>query len=193
MSIRSRGFTLLEAIVALSIFALVGLVLTQVLSVGQTAQRKGSKRMEVHRRVRETVRRLRPLVTSAMPPTMVEKAIYHPDVGQSDDNLVFISSHDHLGAPASEGDVVVYHLYRLRLDGTDVVLEKMADPATPADDPPARVLGRRIDGLQFAPQSGRMVVVTVTAQDTVRDATGQQQTVPVTLSTRVELPVCSYR
>ncbi|MBI3929911.1 MAG: prepilin-type N-terminal cleavage/methylation domain-containing protein [Armatimonadetes bacterium] len=190
MTRRRGGFTLFETLVALAVLSLLGVALVNVLSAGRTVQRGSSERLELHQRVRETSRRLIPLLAAAVPPTMTQRAVYSPDLGQTAEEILFSTMDDFLGSSAPSVDQ--RYLYRIRRIDLEVVLERMNGEDIDESVPP-QVLARRIYGLEFRLESPRMVHWEVESRTSFRDAANQVKLVPYRLRGAVEIPYYSYR
>ncbi|MEW6280872.1 MAG: type II secretion system protein [Candidatus Eremiobacterota bacterium] len=182
---RLRGLTLPEILVAMTLLGLIGLVTLQIFLTTRTVLNFGSGRMDVQQTARETLRRLVPLVESAIPRNLAQGAVLLPADGASGSRLEFLSTQDHLGGTALDPRNPVYYRFAIfRQPDGDVFLEQ----TNPATTLPRRRLARGLRELFFENQGGTSVRIRVQAVGTVRNARGADRDVQSTLETLVFLP-----
>lgn len=179
---RTRALTLLEILVSLSLIGVVGALVLQIFLAVNRVSHYGGARIEVQNATRLAMRRLVPLIESAIPPASNQPAITRPADGQTGQVLEFTSSIDHLGNSDPDPRNPVYLRFRIRHAGPELWLEQLGGGA-----PPRRLLGR-LQQVEFTNLGGESVRIALRAEGQTRTLSGVTETVSSELTTQVYLP-----
>ncbi|MBI3925713.1 MAG: prepilin-type N-terminal cleavage/methylation domain-containing protein [Armatimonadetes bacterium] len=203
------GFTLFELLVSCAILSMIGLVMTQMFFTSRTVMDKGSAQVDLHGKAREVLRRISPMLMTAIPDPATAGA--DDGIVLADDTRVEFTTTDYL---LGEGDfkawvdgggagALPFQTYRIRFDGAggsgDVLLERVDDNTVAPRTLFFSVPESRITQLSFREVSATAqsppplgdavgVQVTVVVETTARNATRAQQTVSNQFTTIVQLP-----
>ncbi|GMU54684.1 MAG: hypothetical protein AMXMBFR33_38300 [Candidatus Xenobia bacterium] len=177
-----RALTLLEILVSLSLLGVVGVLVLQIFLAVNRVSQYGGARIEVQNATRLAMRRLVPLIESAIPPASNQSAVTRPADGQTGRVLEFTSSIDHLGNAAPDPRNPVYLRFRIRHAGPELWLEQLGGGA-----PPPRLLGR-LQQVEFTNLGGESVRIALRAEAQTRTLAGVTETVSSELTTQVYLP-----
>ena len=190
---RFKGLTLAEVIVACGVLMVLGTALIMCYNVCLPVYRQGGGRIDVQQHCRETVRRIVPLLNSAISPDGVQEALFAPaPVGAVDTKIEFATTLDALGASAM-GSVdprnPTFYRYRIRFDGTasQIVLEDVDQPSR------SRVLAREVQNVAFYRVALDAVKIHVESMILIRGARNQQRTVSHVLETVQQVPYYTCR
>lgn len=183
-----RGFTLPELLVGLALLGLIGIVVMQVYVAVLRTSRFGSAHLDVQESSRTLLRRLIPLVESAMPQSSSGQALLEPVSGASGGHLVFVSSQDHLGEAPVDPRAPQYRRYRIDRRPDDEVFLEQVSPA----GPPPRRLGR-VRELEFSNLDGESVRIRVSSQTTARTLTNEEVAARAALTTVIYLPYALHQ
>ncbi len=179
-----RGLTLPELMVSLSLVALLTLVLTMLFHQTSRVAAMGGNRLDVQQSVRETVRRLGPLLESAVPPEPGEVAIRFPDEGDTALKVEFYSPTDLLGDQPVDLHNPTYRLYRIEFSAPSLWLEQLDPP--PTREP--RMLAAHLRKVEFTLLDPGTLKVFVEARARGRDVRNQERTFDERLETAIHLP-----
>ena len=182
-----RGLSLVEVLIVCAILGVMGSVLTYIYSVALTTYRQGGGRVDIQQRARESIRRIAPLISTAIPPNSVQEAIYSPALGASDVQMSFCTPLDLLAnetVASTNPRAPRYLLFRIRFDApsSTVVLE---DPANPAR---SQVLARKVRALTFQRVAVDSVKIHVEVETRIIGARFKERTVDAALDTLQQVP-----
>ena len=212
----SRGLTLSEVIVAGTILFGVTAMLALIFSSSYAAFRRGTSRMSTTQRAREVVRRLMPIVMSAVAPDPTLEAIYYPptdgglpaDSGHADYPFnegveMRIHSADDILAPMAPVNPrnPSIHQFRTYLTANgDVRIERISetlDPRVHYKSPlgvagsDSKVIATRVKELAFEHLDLGLVKVTVTTTEQIRNAAGNPEDLDVVRTRVISVPYYS--
>ena len=178
-----RGGTLAEVLVACTILGLLGIVLLEIFLHISSAAGFGASRLAIQQRVRETMRRVAPLLRQAIRPNFGVEAIYLPPIHVTASNVVFAVPENLLTPPSLPFDPRKPdpHLYQMRFSGTQLVLQDIYNPAS------TRVLGDQLVKVSFTRSQTSCVNVLVQVQAQIRGASGKARTEDYNLQTSIQL------
>jgi general secretion pathway protein J len=146
----SRGFTLLEVVLAFSILAVVMVVMIGSLRVGTRAWETGERRTAVRQELRAIVELLTEAMGSAYP--------YRGRLGQAPERVVLFQGDEGelrfvtTAAPlVLDAPVAPFHAVTLRRSDDDrlLLVERMVPAEEPFGDTPETVLSRSVSGLKL--------------------------------------------
>lgn len=190
-----RGLSLPEVLVAIGIVGVLTTVLFQIMVSGRSVAQHGWTRTQLQQEARNTVNRLAPLISSALPPDDVQDCVYSPETGDegSFDELWFYAPDDFFGNAALQPRNLSFHLYRIRhQDG--VILEEltMNGTATPLGTPPRRIAPETVRVEFRRPEAG-LVRIRVVAKELPKPGIPPAQQVlrESSLDTTISLPFYS--
>lgn len=179
----TRAFSLPEILVGMTLLALVGAIVLQVYLAVIRVGTFGGARIEVQNATRLALRRMVPLVESAIPRSSTTSAIMAPPEGETGPQLEFVSTQDLLGNGVADPRNPTYFEFRIRRVGSDVWLEQ-----TNLAPPPRRLLGKLKD-LSFTNLGGVSVQIQVSAESvSARTLSGETRIEKSELTTLVYLP-----
>lgn len=192
---KNPGLTLAEVLVSAGMILAMTLVLWAVLSGSYTAALHGATTIEMHHRAREAMRRMLPILHSAVRPRGELEAIYTPYVGETLPTCHFVTSFDHLAGTGGGGDPPPYDphtgrplkLYRLLFERGEVVLERATPPFK------SKVLARNLYDVGFRRDAVGLVTIIVEVREPSRDASNRITDRSYRMSSMVELPAYSIR
>jgi len=179
-----KGLTLPELMISLGLIALLTLALTLVFHQSNRVAAMGGKRLDVQQAVRETLRRLAPLLESAVPPGPGEPAILFPDEGDTALRIEFYSPTDLLGDQAVDLRNPTFRLYKIEFSAPSLWLEQVDPP--PTREP--RMLASRLHKAEFTVLDPGTVRIAVEAREKGKDARNQDRTFEERLETALHLP-----
>lgn len=213
--VRRRGFTLAEVLVAGTILFGVTAILALIFSSSYAAFRRGTSRLSTTQRAREVVRRLMPIVMSAVAPNSTLEAVYYPpsNRGGGTDHIgteIRLHSADDILTPMAAVNPrnPIVHQFRVRLiapgpdeDG-DVVIDKITeplDPRVPYGGTPdgsvsgvgTKVIASRVRKLDFEHLDLSIVKVKVTTSEEIINAAGQPEDLDVERTRVISIPYYS--
>ncbi|MBM3464424.1 MAG: prepilin-type N-terminal cleavage/methylation domain-containing protein [Planctomycetes bacterium] len=205
----ARGMSLIELLVSLTVLALLGTALAQIYQTAQTAFLSGGGRIALQQRARETLRRLTPYVSCAVPAAEGAEAVTAPPVTPSptpNTVLEYTSPMDLLGGAPVDPRAPVSRKYRIcfaedprypTVTGTKPKIW-LAQIGTEIPSDNAAIIGKRvladqIDGFKVIRPTVNSVEITVTKNGTVKTARFQDRTISVSLKTSVQIPYYATR
>lgn len=178
----SRGFTIPEILVGMTLLVLVGAIVLQVYLAVLRVGAFGGARVEVQNATRLALRRMVPLIESAIPRSATASAILSPPAGQTGPQLAFVSTQDLLGNGSADPRDPTFFEFRIRRTGSEVWLEQ-----TNLVPPPPRLLGK-LKSLSFTNVDDRSVQIQVSSETRARTLAGEEKLVTSELTTLVYLP-----
>lgn len=214
------AFTLPELMISLAILSILTTVLVLLYEQSYATVNRGTGRLALQQKARETVKRITPLVLSSFdnPDDGTDAMIeFPPQDANTYDNIVITTTEDWLasGYPSPTTSArrvtsigaIAYVNYRIRLNGGDIVLERgtwndAAGTFTPnagesrtlgySDDPRAR---DAVDflALRVQKQAPNAIQVEVDVRVSVRNAAKQQEVINETITSIIQVPNASLR
>lgn len=177
-----------ELLVAMALLGLIGAIVVQVYVAVARTSKFGSAHLDVQESSRTLLRRLIPLVETAMPETSSGDALLEPAEDASGDHLLFLSSTDLLGdAPVDPRDPE-YRRFRIARRADDRVFLEQVDPV----GPPEQLLGR-VRELEFTNLGGESVRIRVSSETTTATMTNRETQARAGLTTVIFLPYALHQ
>lgn len=182
-----HGLSLLEVLVAMAIMGVISTALLRVYDMTVNTMRQGSGHLALQQRVRESVRRMQPLLTTAMPPNTTQEAIYAPPLlGPASPSIRWSTPEDLLTNVPADPRSPTWRLYELSFDsGTGEIVLRQIAPAVPN---PTKVVGRQLASVAFEHLSLNSVRVVVRGDEPIRRAGGKTTSSSYQVETLVQIP-----
>lgn len=180
---RRRGLSLAEVLVAMAVMGVLSIALLNIFGLTMTSVRHGEGHLAMQMKAREAVRRLEPLLSTAIPPTTTQEAIYLPAVGGSGTSIRWSSTEDLFGTNAITPRAPHFYLYEINFAGGALTMRRIDPPG-----PDSRVLATNLDAASFEHLTLNTVRVQVQVSEQVRRAAGAHETLTQKLETLIQLP-----
>jgi prepilin-type N-terminal cleavage/methylation domain-containing protein len=183
---RSRGFTLPEVIVGMALLVLLGALLVNIYTMCLAVYRQGTARLELQQQAREFMRRIGPVLDTAVPPPGLSEAIYSPTIGNSGTTVYFATTQNLIDPTKTNFNPrqPTYDVYDVTYNAADqqIILEATYSPTH------FEVLAQGVYACQFDHLDEATVKVTMGIAAEVREAGGKTVTQSYPLQTVIELP-----
>lgn len=180
---RRRGLSLAEVLVAMGVMGLLSLALMNVFGVTMTTVRHGEGHLAMQQKARETMRRLEPILSTAIPPTTTQEAIYAPTMGNTLPSVQWSSTEDLFGNAPIVPRAPDFYLYEIIFNAGTLTMRRIDPPL--AD---SRILGTNLTAVSFQRISLYTLRVQIEVQEQVRRAAGARETMSHRLETLIQLP-----
>ncbi|MCE7874655.1 hypothetical protein DYH09_30390 [bacterium CPR1] len=183
---RRAAFTMAELLVAMALMGLISIALVNLYSMSVNTLRQGSGHLAMQQRVREAVRRVHPLLSTAIPPNASQEAIYAPPAGPAAPAVTWSTTEDLLGNTPVDPRAPSFRLYQLAFNAatSELVLSQLG----PLPAPPARVVARNLNQVSFEHISLNTVRMVVQAQEQIRRAAGETTPSTYRSDTLLQIP-----
>ena len=153
--VSGRGLSLPEVLVAIGIVGVLTTVMFQIMLSGRTVARHGWTRTQLQQDARNTVNRLAPLISSALPPDDSQDCVDSPEPGDVEPaaELWFYAPDDFFGNAPVNARNLTFHLYRIRHE-KGLILEELSFSGTPLGKPPRRLAPETVQVEFRRPEAG---------------------------------------
>jgi len=196
-----RGLSLVELLISLTVLLVLGTAMVQIYQVAQTAFQTGGGRIAMQQRARETLRRVVPYLSSAVPASEGAQAVAVPELDNTESFVLFTSPMDWIDGTAMDPRTPTFRTYKIwfRVDDQDLTSgeKKLWLYRVSTTDPNViearRALGKKLENVTFKRVTENCVQIEVTAKESVRAANFQTRDVTVILKTGVQIPYYALR
>jgi prepilin-type N-terminal cleavage/methylation domain-containing protein len=184
---KRRGLSLLEVLVAMVLLGMVSTALLRVYDMTVNTLRQGTGHLDLQQRVRESVRRMQPLLTTAMPPNTTQEAIYAPALlAPPAASIRWSTPEDLLTNVPVDPRAPTWRLYEMSFNvGTGDLSLTQISPATPN---PTKVVGRKLAAVSFEHLSLNSIRIIARGDERIRRAGGKTTVSSYQVETLVQIP-----
>lgn len=189
MKQRQNGFSLAEVLVSMAILALISTTMVELYQMSVNTLRQGGSRIDLQQRTREPIRRVTPLLSTAIPPSATQEAIYAPlTAAPAAPAVQWSSTEDLFGNVPVDPRAPTFRLYELNFNsGTGELVLNQIQPPLPAGVQP-RVVARNLAAVSFEHLSLNSIRMTVRCDELIRRAGGERTNSSFTVDTMIQIP-----